>query len=223
MACASIENADEENKDDFYYLVQKTVGNVTRQDVVLLHGDLSARVGCDNKNREIVIGKHGVDDITDNGGRVINLCVEINRIIGGTLYTHRNVRNLTRTSPDERTKSHIDHIIINSKWRGSLHDVRVMRNADVGSDHNLSMAMMTLKHRDTKIGTSRNQRRDISKMKDIHIKEKLNIALRNRISILQDETALTIDDFNTAMMESAKESIGHTIRMDLPRRMGNSR
>ena len=34
--------------------------------------------------------------------------------------------------------------------------------------------------------------------------------LRNGFSILQDETALTVDDFNTAMMESAKETIGYT-------------
>ena len=34
--------------------------------------------------------------------------------------------------------------------------------------------------------------------------------LRNRCSIHQDETALAIVDFNTAMMESAKEKIGYT-------------
>ena len=34
--------------------------------------------------------------------------------------------------------------------------------------------------------------------------------LNNRFSILQDETALTIDEFITAMMESDEETIGYT-------------
>ena len=89
--------------------------------------------------------------------------------------------------------------------------MRVIGNADVSSDHNLLMAMMTLKLRNVKIGMARNQRPDISKQ-DTLIKEKFSITLRNSLSIHQDETALTIDDFNIAMMESAKETIGYTDR-----------
>ena len=85
-----------------------------------------------------------------------------------------------------------------------------MRNADVGSDHDMLVAKMTLKLRNKKIGKVKNQRMNISKLKDTHNKEKFNITLRNRISIPQDETAMTTDDFNTAMMESAKETIGYT-------------
>ena len=91
---------------------------------------------------------------------------------------------------------------INRKWRGFLQDVRVMRNADVGSDHNLHVAMLTLKQRNAKIGMTGSKWPVISKLKDTLIKEKF--------IILQDETTLTIDDFNTAMMESAKETIGYT-------------
>ena len=50
----------------------------------------------------------------------------------------------------------------------------------------------------------------ISKLKDTLIKENFSITLMNHFSILQDETALTIDNFNIAMMESAKETIGCT-------------
>ena len=133
--------ADEEHKDDFYYSLQMTVDDVPQHDVLLLLGDLSARVGCNNKNRE----SRGVGDLTNNRERVINLCEENNLIIGGTLFTHRNIHKLTWTSPDGRNQGLIDHIIMNSKWKGSLRDVRVMRNAHVGSDHNLLVARMTLR------------------------------------------------------------------------------
>ena len=42
------------------------------------------------------------------------------------------------------------------------------------------------------------------------IKVKFDIMLKNRFSIPQDETALTIDDFNSAMMKSAKVTRGYT-------------
>ena len=156
------------------------------------------------------MGKHGVGDLVNNGERVIILCEENNLIIGGTLFMHRNIHKLNWTSPDRRTQSQINHIIINRKWRDSPQDVQVMRNADISSDHNLLVAKITLKLRNAKIGMARNQQQDISKLKDTLIKDNFSITLKNHFSILQDETVLTIDDFNTAMMESAKETIRYT-------------
>ena len=134
---APIENADEEDKDDFYYSLQMTVDDVPRHDLMLLLRDPSERVGCYNKNRERVMEKYGVGCLTNNGERVINPCEENNLIIGGILFTHRNLHILTWASPVGRTRYQIDHIITNGKWRGSLQDVLVMRTADVGSHHNL--------------------------------------------------------------------------------------
>ena len=101
-------------------------------------------------------------------------------------------------------------MLINDKWRGSLQDVRVVRNADVSSDHYLLVIKMTLRLRNAKIGTARNQRPDISKLRDTLMKEKLEFTLRNCFSILQDETTFTIDNFNTAIMKSAMETIGYS-------------
>ena len=69
--------------------------------------------------------KNGLN-ITDNGERLIDICQENNLVIGGTLITHKDIHKLTWTSPDGKTQSQIDHIIINGKWRHSLQDVRVM-------------------------------------------------------------------------------------------------
>ena len=87
-------------------------------------------------NKERVMEKHGEGDLTNNGERVINLYEENNLIIGGTLFTNRNIHEIIWTSSDGLTQSQIVHIIINGKLRGTLQDVRVMKNADVGSDHN---------------------------------------------------------------------------------------
>ena len=72
----------------------------------------------------------------------------------------------------------MDEIMITSKWKHSL--LRVRRQADIGSDHNLVIAW---------------------------VREQFNITLKNRYSILQDVIALTIDQFHQAMSDAAAETI----------------
>ena len=68
-----------------------------------------------------------------------------NLVIGGTISPHREIDKLTWISPNGRDKNQIDHIIINGKWRRSLQDVCVMRDANVASDHHLIVANIKLK------------------------------------------------------------------------------
>ena len=71
-------------------------------------------------------------------------------VIGGTLFQHRDIHKTTWTSPSGATKSQIDHIPINRKWRSSLQDVRAYPGADVASDHNLLVEGLSLKLRRTR-------------------------------------------------------------------------
>ena len=52
VAYATIENADEEDNDDFHYSLKMTVDDVPRLDVLLLLENLDVRVGCNNKDSE---------------------------------------------------------------------------------------------------------------------------------------------------------------------------
>jgi endonuclease/exonuclease/phosphatase family metal-dependent hydrolase len=206
---APIDDAEEEEKDTFYDALQAVLEDVPRHDVMMLIGDFNAKVGCANVDRERTMGRHGVGVMTDNGERLVNLCEENDLVIGGTLFAHKDIHKLTWTSPDGKTQNQIDHIIINGRWRHSLQDVRVMRNADIGSDHNLLVAKVTLKLRKARIGDNRNQRYDVAKLKDPKVKEEFRLALRNRFSVLDDETALTINNFNSVMREVGDKVLGY--------------
>ena len=64
VAYAPTENANDEDKDQFYEALQTTVEGIPKHDVLLLMGDMNARVGSNNKDRERVMGYHGEGDIT---------------------------------------------------------------------------------------------------------------------------------------------------------------
>ena len=93
--------------------------------------------GSVNTDRERVLGKEGFGTINNNGERLLEICQENNLVIGGSLFQHKDIHRITWKSPDGRTVSQTDHIIINQKWRRSLQDVKARRRADVGSDHTL--------------------------------------------------------------------------------------
>ena len=142
---APIEDAEQADKDAFYDQLQAVTDKVPTHYLHMVLGDLNARPGNNNIGRDGVMGKHGIGTINDNGERLCHFCDENNMVIGGTLFQHRVIHKTTWTSPIGATKSQIDHILINGKWRSSLQDVRAHRGVDVDSDYNLLVAVVSLK------------------------------------------------------------------------------
>ena len=210
IACyAPTEDAEEEIKDEFYDQLEEEIRTTPRHDVLMVVGDLNARVGKENIGRERAMGTEGFGCINNNGERISDLCVENNLVIGGTLFKHRNIHKTTWRSPDNNTVSQIDHVIVNQKWRRSLQDVRARRGADVGSDHVLVVATLSLKLRKTQRREKRQRRFDTGKLKNPNTEKAFQLDLKNRFRILQEEQELNIDSFNQVLMETNKKLLGY--------------
>ena len=172
-------------------------------------GDLNARVGEDNTGKERAMGTQDFGCANNNGERLSDLCVESRLVIGGTLFMHRDIHKTTWRSPDQRTVSQIDHVIINQKWRRSLQDVKANRGADIGSDHVLVVASVSLKLRKTKRGEERQQRFDTAKLKNSKTEKAFKLELTNRVHVLQEEQEMNIDSFNQVLTETSKSLLGY--------------
>ena len=120
------------------------------------------------------MGKHGCGSMNDNGERLANTCAVNNLVIGGTLFPHKEIHQLTWESPNGRDRNQIDHIMINRKWRGSLQDVRVKRSADVGSDHHLVIAKVKIKLRRNGPSARMVKRFNVKRLKDLTIKQEFS-------------------------------------------------
>ena len=124
---------------------RKGLSHPNVQDIVILLGDLNAKIGDDNVGLNSVMGRHGTGVRNENGGMFIDLCMNYNLVIGGSLFPHKDIHKATWVAPNQRTFNQIDHIAISKKWRRSLLDVRSYRGADVASDHHLVVAQLRLK------------------------------------------------------------------------------
>jgi hypothetical protein len=101
------------------------IGQDQKRDITLVMGDLNAKVGSDNQDRECTMGSQGAGNINENGELFCDFCATNGLVIGGTLFQHKTVHKVTWSSPDGRTENQIDHVAISRKWRSSLQDVRV--------------------------------------------------------------------------------------------------
>ena len=154
------------------------------------------------------MGKYGIGTSNDNGERLCHFCEENNMVIGGTLFQHRDIHKTTYTSPSGNTKSQVDHIPINGKWRTSLQDVRAYRGADVASDHNLLVAVLSLKLRRARRRQGRGHQFDSSKLKDDRVRQDFRRELKNRFQILGEEQEMNIDSFNQVFKAAGEQVLG---------------
>ena len=186
IQCYSPINDDNgEKKDEFYEALNGVTTSIPKHDVLIVMGDMNAKVGEDNTGLEYVMGQPGKGIRNNNGDRLVDFCMHNSLVIGGTVFKHKEIHTLTWTSPNGRVKNQIDHIMINRKWRTSLHDVKVRRGPDVNSDHYLVIGKIRLKLRRARMKSDRKVF-DIRKLKNEDTKRSFCVELNNRFQALGD-------------------------------------
>ena len=186
LCYAPTNESDTEDKENWYEQLQQAVAKVPQHDMLLIIGDMNAKVGSENSNCERAMGKHGCGVMNDNGERLVDFCLNNNYVIGGTIFANRDIHKLTWKSPDGRTNNQINHIIINGKWRRSLQDVRVCRGADIYCDHYLVTAHVKLKLHKVVPESQRRKQLYVTRLACPVTKQEFILELRNRFSALTD-------------------------------------
>ena len=181
---APTNDSEDDLKDNFYLRLQAEIEQVPMQDLIIIMGDLNAKVGADNSESDRVMGRHRSGIINENGERLVEFCTTNNLVIGGTLFPHREIHKITWCSPNGRDRNQIDHLLINGKWRRSLRDVKVRRGADIGSDHHLVTACLKLKLKSAGRLTKGRSRFDVSQLKHPNVRKSFILEVRNRFEAL---------------------------------------
>ena len=152
---APTNDGDEEDNNLFYEQLQAEIEEIPGHGVIIVMGDMNAKVGDDKLGVERTMGRHGWGTINNNCELLVDFCADNSMVIRGTLFPHPTTHKLTWFSPNGRDKNQIDHIAINGTLGRSLLDVRVRRGADVGRDHHLVTARIRMKKKEVRPSTNR--------------------------------------------------------------------
>jgi len=188
---APIENAELDEKEAFYSLLDKTLLGIKRNDIIVMMGDFNAQVGNNNQDIEHIMGRHGMpcDKEDQNGQLLIELCGKHGLVIGGTVFPHKEGHKVTWIPPDKDKQggNQIDHICISRNWSKSLLDVWNKRGTDIGSDHHMIMGIFRVKTQKVIRKTINRRRYNLKSLKDIECQKTFKTNLREGASVLRYE------------------------------------
>lgn len=180
--------AEDEIKDAFYDQLQSTLDKLSKRDLILLMGDMNAKVGKEIDAYSPAIGKHSLHDMSnENGIRLISFANANEMVISGTTFPHKDIHKGTWTSPGNLYVNQIDHILTKTRYRKYIQDVRVQRGADIDSDHYMVAVWMKAKLRHNKIkNTPHNIKYNLDKLISEKFRKEFQIEQENRYNTLNN-------------------------------------
>ena len=127
-----------ETAEDHYNNLTNTIKSIPKHNVLLVVGDCNAHIG-----KEAKFTYHQVTNT--NRKLLLDLAEENHLIITNTIFQKRLGKLWTYISDMNGTKSQIDYILINRKWKNSLRNVESYSSfSSIGSDYRIVSAKLKL-------------------------------------------------------------------------------
>ena len=211
---APTETTDKDMKEKFYQQLHETITAVQKRDVIIVMGDMNAKIGSNNECLQHVMGRHGIGSMNKNGQLFSELCSSCELIIRGTVFPHKTCHKVSWAYPDNITENQIDHIAISERFRRSLLDVRSKRGADISSDHHLIIANFRFKILAARKKTeTRRKNYNVQKLQKPSVREEFKLELKNRLSVLSTQNEDTdIEDswkaIKSVYIETSEKILG---------------
>ena len=124
--------------------VDAALDRVAEMDSYILMGDFNAHVGVDVTTWESVIGRNGDPHQNANGERLLDFCCANGMSIMNTFFPHKDVHKYTWYRQSLQQKSLIDFFVVPSCAKRMVCDVRVLRGAELSTDHHLVLCTLYL-------------------------------------------------------------------------------
>ena len=88
-------NEATEKKDAFYFELQGMIYETPKLDILIVMGDLNAKVGGSREEIEEVVGPFtAAEETNENGETLVDLCFSNNLFLSKTLFKHKALENV---------------------------------------------------------------------------------------------------------------------------------
>jgi exonuclease III len=126
--------------------VLTTIESVSMTDSITVIRDFNVHVGNDSQTWNVVIGRHGDNDLNNQGKQLLDFCASSGLSMMNTFFQHKNIHKYTWYKTDDSTtqRSLIDFIMVSDNLRRAVADVRVKRGAELATDHHLVVCIVQL-------------------------------------------------------------------------------
>ena len=137
----------EEEIEAFYNDLDDAYKQCDSQEMIVVMGDLNAKVGTEQDSQKVVVGQHGLGERNERGDLWVDWCTTHEQVIMNTWFQHEKRHLYTWKCPGDTTRNQIDYITINQRFRNSILQVKGYPGEDCASDHVPVIATMRVKLR----------------------------------------------------------------------------
>ena len=197
-------------KDDFYAKLQDTVGRVAQSDLLIVMGDLNARVADETDVWEEVLGRHGEEICNENGKRLLQFSSEHNLLIANTWFPHKKIHMYTWECRGRGLRSLTEYFLIGKGYRKQVVDVKVVRGAELGSDDYLVLMNINMKMERRIRGMDRRMTQQIklNKVKAGEVRRKYQVIMSEMYEAYEGKRYWTEGDVEMAWKEMREGIVG---------------
>ncbi|GAB0098907.1 hypothetical protein DMENIID0001_147140 [Sergentomyia squamirostris] len=129
----------------FLMEVEGILEKAAEADDFVLLGDFNAHVGTDCETWQGVIGKNDDAHLNENGRMLLDFCATQGLAIMNTFFQHKDIHKYTWYRDSLGQKSLIDFAIVPTCTLNKVCDVRVLRGAELSTDHHLVLCKLNLR------------------------------------------------------------------------------
>lgn len=137
---APTSTASDTDMESFYTDLETTMSKIPKREILIVMGDLNAKIGAVAYQLSHSAGKFGLGQRNERGERLIQFAAENNLVIVNSFFQNHPRRLYTWISPDGKYRNQIDYIMIGSRWKTFIRNAHTLPGADCGSDHQLLIA-----------------------------------------------------------------------------------
>ena len=207
----------DEELESFYDDVNKAMKYAKSDDVILVMGDMNAKIG--SQAHGDVVGRHGLGERNDRGSRLIGFCENHNLTIMNTFFKQPARRLYTWKSPGDTIRNQIDFIMINSRFKNNVKTTFTYPGADIFSDHVLLIMKLKLRLKLPK-KTKKVEHWNLEMLRDDDVRNRYNIEVVNMYNMLRNEAedqSSMVDDVDN-QWNNLKLSIEKGLEEALPKK-----
>ena len=204
ISCYSPTNVSEETVlVTFYNELSSLVCSIPKHNILVIGGDMNAQIGKNRNNR------YSLHNTSNRNGQHLTEFMMENRLRNyqkkeGKLWTYTYVNN---------SKTQIDYILINKKWKNSTMNCKAYSSFEgVSSNHWIVTAKIRLSLQKSTTWTATTKHYNWVLLNNRDIRDKYLLELRNRIETLQEKTEKgtpndEYENFINAHLEAAEKCI----------------
>jgi len=184
----------EEEHNEFYSDLKQIIKQASRDETLIILGDLNARVGIRDEAWQNELGVHGLEERNENGNRVLDMCTEYGLVVANTWFKHKVYGTWQHVR--FKTWHMIDLVLVRRSDINSVRDVKTLCDAECDTDHRLVTAELKITKRyekrqpEHKRKTGRLTRLDVTKLKEKEVEKQMCDEMHNKIQKIHERKGI---------------------------------